>query len=74
MFLVGFAACQVSGASLIVLLLLLSCVAAGAFVCACFELTLTLPKMQLSRLLTVAETKPLPREAFVLGIGHQDRR
>ena len=36
MFLAGFAACQVSGASPIVLLLLMAFVAAGAVVCACF--------------------------------------
>jgi uncharacterized membrane protein YciS (DUF1049 family) len=74
MFLAGFAACQVFGESPIVLLLLIAFVAAGAVVCACFELTLKLPKMRLNRLMTGVETKPVQQETFVLGVGHQVRR
>ena len=73
-FLVGFAACQVSGASPIVLLMLMAFLAAAEFVCACFGLTLKLPKIQLSRFMMNAETKSIQREAFVLGVGHQVRR
>lgn len=73
-FLVGFVACQASGGTPIVLLMLMAFLAAGALVCDCFGLTLKLPKLQLSRFLANAETKPVQREAFVLGIGHQVRR
>ena len=73
-FLVGFAGCQAAEGSLIVLLLLMTFLAAGAFVFDYFGLTLKPPQMPLSRFLTNAETKPIQREAFVLGIGHQARR
>ena len=73
-FVVGCVACAISGGSPIVLLMLMAFLAAGAFACNYFELTVKLPKNPLTRFLTNTETKPVQSEGFVLGIGHQVRR
>ena len=73
-FLVGFAACEVSGGTPNVLLILMTFLAVGAFVFDYFGIVLKLPRLQLGSFRTNSETKSIEREAFVPGIGHQLRR
>jgi len=69
-FLVGFAASAITGGAPIVLLTLMTLVAAGALVWMRLDLTLKLPDIKLSRLSKRGESS-MPQSAFVLGAGHQ---
>jgi len=74
-FLVGFGASAITGGAPIVLLILMTLLAAGALVWMRLDLDLTLklPDIQLSRPLTQVEnsTPHSTRGGLVLGVGHQ---
>ena len=75
---VGFGASSITEGAPIVLLILMTLLAAAALVWMRFDLDLTLklPNIQLSRSLTQVEssTPPSTHGGFVLGFGHQVRR
>lgn len=75
-FLTGFAASAITGGAPVVLLILITLLAAGLLAWTSLDLSLKLPKTQLSHLWRQPENSApsSPRETFVLGIGHQISR
>jgi hypothetical protein len=75
-FLVGFVASAITGGAPMVLLILMTLLAAGLLVWTSLDLSLKLPKTQLSHLWRQPEISApnVPREVFVLGVGHRVNR
>jgi hypothetical protein len=70
MFLAGFVASALSGGAPIVLLILLTLLAAASFCWEFFDLTLKWPETKVSRQGGNSASSDNPAPALVLGIGH----
>lgn len=73
-FIMGLVASAITGGSPIALLIVLGIIGCGSFAWTCLDLNFKLPQTKIGalwRCFENSESPEIPRQAFVLGVGHR---